>query len=527
MTFSKKAFGKAATVTQNTQQEGGVPKGIKHIRSKQNNTLLPDIQIDDLKSIITDDCVNVIDSDSIAFKTCASTEDDYVIVKKLLNEADVTDEKILKQCVFDVEQEFKNKTAFKGAARGEKISAGSVLDDKNLKREVFGLPPYTMADFEVIPKKRLKYENGCKIDGIQFEDSWAVCKYYLDNWIDAIKVQTQVPNILMVFGSGLTHRHDLLLPHQYKSTRTGERPILLKKAREYLMSTYPSEMAPQRGDEVPKMKGVLSRGCEADELVDEYRFKGYLHYRKTGKFNIIGSSFEKDPFNSCGVLFKYTKNFNFDQPKPWLIEHRTVHVGEVELTKGKIVGSGLKHAVMQILLSDTADEYGSRLYLPDNMKEGISYGPAAFYKDFATLSTPLEVLQKAVDRFYEWFPKGLQYTAWDGTEVDEDTLSWMSKCFLCMYMRLKDEDTTKLTDWLDQAKVDYSMLVDNNIEKVLPFLPEDELRLSVKDYTEEFDNIIALLNDKSGKAADKIQRKDLAVSMIEDLKQLENLFQKE
>ena len=496
--FSKKATQGSKDSAYKENRESSVQKK-EFIRSKQNNKMFQGIQVKNIKDIVTEDCINVIDADSIPFKCASACEEDYTIVKCLLDESEITDEKILKNCVFEVEEEYKNKTAFKGAARGSNISAGSVLGDKNLKREAFGLIPYTMEDFELIPKKRLKYEEGVTIDGIEFKDSASVCKYYIDEWINAIRIQTQIPNVLVVLGQGETHRHDLLLPHQYKSDRTGERPLLLKEMRSYIQEAYPSEMAQQREEGV-------SRGLEADEKCDEYGFKGYLHYRRTGKFSYIKSAIDKDNWNSCGISFNYTKAFHFEYPQPWLIEHRDIYVGDLELVKGKIKGTGLRHAVYQILLEDSADEYGSRKFLPDNVKEGIKYGPAAFYKDFITLETPKEVLEKMVGKFAEWFPKGLQYTAWDGTEINEDTLSWLNKCFLCMYMRLKWEDPTQVTNWLDQYKIDYSFLVNNHIEKKLEVAPEDSIRNTFEGAMNVLDSLQSILGNTKGKKDDLIER---------------------
>lgn len=485
-------------------------KKSKFIRSNKDNSLFTNIQVKNLKDIITEDCINAIDADSIPFKCSSACEDDYIVVKKILEESEIKDDKILKSCVFPVEMEYKNKTEFKGASRGDNISVGSYLGDKNLKREAFGLKPYVMSDFELIPKKRLKFENGATIDGIKFNNSSEVCKYYIDEWINAIKIQTQVPNILIVTGQGLNHRNDLLLPHEYKSNRTGDRPLLLKEMREYIQKAYPSEKAPEREEGV-------SRGEEADEVCDAYAFKGYLNYRKHGKFSYIKSAIDKDNWNSCGVSFNYTKDFHFTYPQPWLIEHRDVYVGELELVKGKIKGTSLRHAVMQICLEDLADEYGSRLFLPDSVKKGIKYGPASFYKDFITLETPKEVLTKVVELFYEWFPEGLEYTAWDGTEIKEDTLSWLNKCFLCMYMRLKKDDTTQVTNWLNQYGIDYSKLVDNHLPNSRDIKSAEEIRAVFEDVKVVVSSIKETLMDQKGKKGDLVDNMQVSYDNISEL----------
>jgi hypothetical protein len=484
------------------QDEAGKSSGF--IRSKKDNQLLPELQIKNIKDYVTEDCVNYIDADSIPFMTASSVEDDYI--------------EVLNNITGDV-AEYKNITEFKGNLRTEgAIKADSKLGIINIKREAKGEAPFVLKDFTITPKKRLKHEKGCVIDGVEFKDSFEVCKYYIDQWIDAIKIQTQVPNVVVVTGSGLTHRHDLLLPHQYKSNRNEVRPLLLKQAREYMMSAYPSELAQQREEGV-------SRGLEADEVVDAHGFEGYVHFRKHGKFNKIKSSLDKDSHNLPSICFDYTKSFHFDNPHPWLIEHRDVSVGKIELIKDKVKGVGLLHAAMQIILEDSADEYGSRKYLPNNMKGGISYGPVAFYKDFINLTTAKDILTKVVDIFYNWFPNGLQYTAWDGSEVDEDTLSWLNKCFLCQYMRLKKDDNTQITNWLDQYGIDYSKIVGNNKPKLVPLVSDELLRSSLAEYSSTVESVMSLLSDKSGKVADKSARLEEALKMLGDIKNFDKLYE--
>ncbi len=343
------------------------------IRSLKDNTLMPQIQVKNLLEITTPDCVNVIDSDSIAYKSASAVEEDYIEVKNLITKEVHT---------------FKNVTEFKGNLRTEgAIKQDSWLGIQNVKREASGKKEFQLTDFEITPKKKLKFENGATVDGKKFNNSLEVCKYYMDEWISAIKIQTQIKDVLLVLGEGKNHRHDLLLPKRYKSNRTGERPLLLQEAREHLLTQYPSEMAQVREEGV-------SRGLEADEVVDAYGFKGYVNYKRTGKFHYVRSAIDKDSHNTCGVVFDYTKDFHFAQPQALLIEHRDVSTGEIELCKNKIRGSGLKHAVMQILLEDSADSYGSRRYLPDEAKPDVKYGAAAFYKDFINLKSPKEILQK-------------------------------------------------------------------------------------------------------------------------------------
>jgi hypothetical protein len=228
-----------------------------------------------------------------------------------------------------------------------------------------------------------------------------------------------------------------------------ERPLLLQEARDYLLENYPSELAPE--------------GYEADERVDAAAFKDYLNYRKTGKISGIKCSIDKDNWNTAGFSFNYTKDFHFKYPQIIKIDSTDLSVGCLEWSGDDLKGTGLLFTALQLCLEDSADGYGSRLFLPKEMKQGISYGSKTFYKDFVNLDTPQKVLQKVVDKFAEWFPNGVRYTAWDGTEVDENTIDWLQKCFQCVYMTRKENDPTTIHHLLKRFKVDTSSIESNNL----------------------------------------------------------------
>lgn len=441
--FSDIDAGRVSKVEEDNEAQGNSKNSF--IRSKKDNTLFVDYQVSNIKHLVADDCENVIDSDSIAYKCASSVEEDYVQVDQL-----VVDEKDKLSVPKGIT--FKNKTEFKGGARTVgKITPDSYLGTLNIKRVAAGLAEFTLDDFEITPKKKLKFENGATIDGKKFKNSEEVVKYYIDEWISAIKVQTQIDKVLCVLGAGQVHRHFLKLPVRYKEARVGtERPILLDVARNHILDTYPSLMAKE--------------GFEADEVVDALVFESYIKHRKTGqKMDKIKSSIDKDArANGAGIVFDYTKDFHFKYPQPWMFHSSDRDIGMLELVKGEVKGLGLIFLIYQVVMQDSADGYGSRLHLPKELKEGIRYGDTQFYTDFVNIKDPQEALQKAVDLFGEWFTHGVQYTAWDGTEIDEDTLWWMQQCFACAYMTRSYNDKTVLVNLLDRFKVDYSKLVGNN-----------------------------------------------------------------
>jgi hypothetical protein len=452
------------------------PKGF--IRSKQDNTLFTDIQVKDLKDLVTEDCINVIDSDSLAYKTASSVEEDYIVVKHKEE---------------GWEKEFSNVTEFKGGSRKPgTITQNSFLGSENLKREVEGKSLYEIEDFEITPCKRFVYKTE--------EKCLEILKDRIDEWVEAIKIQTGVDNILCVLGEGKSHRNAILLPKEYKSNRDGlARPLLLKHAREYIQQTYPTEIA--------------KKGFEADEVVDSKGYIGYLNYCKSGKFNYIKSSIDKDARATPGILFNYDKDFHFKQPQAWLLEASNKTVGEIELVKGECKATGILQTAYQCVIGDTSDFYGSRLNMPKEMKPAQTYGDTAFYKDFAPLKTAQEVMQKAVDKFLDFYPRGVQFTAWDGTEIDADTFWWMSQVFACQYMTRSYKDKTDLKKVLDAFKVDYSSLVGNNKEPVARLVDEEKIR----EVIGEIRNQLFVLSNGSGMLAyKKTEKKDMLTGRLDD-----------
>ena len=498
MKFADKGF----TPSQGgAREEDGFNGGTNtFIPSKQDNTLFKDLQVDNIRSLYTEDVMNHIDADSIAYKSADSVDESFIKVINL--KEDDTD---IEGLFLESGTTFKNKTEFKGGARTEgKITSGSYLDILNVKREAEGIEPYTLDDFEIEPAKKLKYENGATIDGIKFKNSEEVLYYYMDQWIDCIKKQTGVENIKLYLGEGLTHRHSIKLPKRYKDDRKNLiRPLLLKEAREYLLKNYPSELAPE--------------GYEADERVDAAAFKDYLNYRKTGRISGIKSSIDKDNWNTAGFSFNYTKAFHFKYPQIIKIDSTDLSVGTLEWSGDDLKGTGLLFTALQLCLEDAADGYGSRLHLPSEVYNDIQYGEKSFYKDFIHLDTPQKVLQKVVDLFYEWFPNGVKYTSWDGDDIDETTIEWLQKCFQCVYMMRKEKDPTTIYDLLKRFKVDTSKVENNNL-LTAPYKVVDEGYL--EDIIGETRVLLASLRDnelKSYKSLKKdglVERLDLSLEKV-------------
>lgn len=453
-------------------------------RSKKSNPYLASHQVLNIEDYVDENTVNVIDADTMAFQVASSVEEDYIHV-------------VLKSSG-KVVKELKNITEFKGRSRTS-VSSDSWLGNFNIQQEAKGKKVYSVDDFEIVPKKRLKHETGATIDDQYFVNTKEVAHYYIDSWIESLKVQTTVQKILPILGEGKVHRHDLLLPEPYKAGRDGERPLLLKEIRQYLLEKYEGKMAPT--------------GFEADEVVDAYGKRGYHAYLKTGKFTYIKSSPDKDAGNKEGLWQNYSKDFNFKVPQPFLIKTFKEDVGAIALDKDKIRGVGLKHMCYQLLMGDSADHYAPRTWLPEEVRPNISYGNVTFYKDFFPLKTQKELLQKLVDIFYEWFPEGVAYTAWNGEEAEFDTLGYLELLFSCAYMKDGPKDSTNLEYYLKGFKVDYKKICNNRITHETELVEEEVLKKIVHEAKALVEEALLCVEKKSG-------TKPVLVKSLEDTEEL-------
>ncbi|AUR86262.1 hypothetical protein NVP1084O_055 [Vibrio phage 1.084.O._10N.261.49.F5] len=500
-TFIKKGF------TPSSQYEDEQPKGF--IRSKQDNKILVPMQVKNFFDVVDRDATLWIDADGIPYKCASSVEENYISVSLSNKEEGVEDKLTL-----NTKKEFKNRTEFKGKTKGENIGSGSFLYDLNLSREVNGLAPLELKDFNIEDGKRLKYEKGVTVDNIKFNNSFEVCKHFIDKWIEECGIQTQLKKIKCVLGSGDTHRHSVLVPHQYKSDRSKSRPILLTEARKYVESKYDTFMAP------PLM--------EADEVVDAMAARAYDVAKKTKtKVKVVKAANDKDARSKRGITFDWAKSFHFNNPQCWEIKDFKDDVGLIELHKGEIKGGGAVHFAYQILMSDEADEYSPRKYLPEDFVHyGTGYGVESFYKDFAPLKTSKGVFQKVVDKYLEWFPFGLQYRAWDGTVVDEDTLSYLQKHYQLAYMLESKDDKSTVMDLLDGLGVNYEGLKDNN-----HYTPPKRVFVGNEESVE---NVVSLVQEilkedfksiKTLKKADLSPRLDLIKEKLQTLLDVESHYE--
>ena len=323
---------------------------------------------------------------------------------------------------------FKNVSEFWG--RKKKVD-GEWLADHNLNRKVEGKLPLSRDDFTI----STEYQVG--------DISHAIHNLKLK--VETIKEYLGVQKAIYIIGEGENHRHKLPLPicedrgspyGQYKWGRLDtRRPELLQEVRDWAKRSLKAIVAPD--------------GYEADEVVTAYGWKSHLHYKKTGKHKYILVSIDKDAMGTSCLIFNPYINPSADKkvwehPYPYLIDG----LGSLYMKNGSVKGEGWLWLFCQMLIGDSSDCYSPTSRL------GVTGGDTNAYLKLAGCKTMREALSVVCDQYKEWFPEGVKFTSWDGTEQDMTWLEWASNIFKCAYMLRGKNDQTSFGSLLERCEVD-------------------------------------------------------------------------
>jgi len=226
------------------------------------------------------------------------------------------------------------------------------------------------------------------------------------------KIFTSIePDDMIVYIGGKDNfREKLPLPSKYKGNRGDMlRPILLDEVKGYITRKY-------------KAKSPV--GIEADDAIN---IRGYEELAK-GNSVIIASN-DKDTFQSEGLkMFDYTKE------KPFIFDIPTI--GDIKVKGAECKGAGLKFFAYQLLCGDTTDNYK-----PTEICKA-RFGATSAFKLIQPLQTQPEILDAVVQKYREWYPDIVTYTAWDGKEITTNWEGMLDIYFACAYMHRKKNDTT-------------------------------------------------------------------------------------
>ena len=485
MKFSKKAF---VGTKESAERENDQKESKPFVRDDSDNKLFKEIQVKDISSLLSDDCIGHWDFDTPLWKACANMETKYIIAKHIKE---------------GWEEEFANVTTFRGMGNG--IKEKSWLGMKNLERELEGKELYTLEDFEITDHARLKMDKDKAIDQ---------AKVQIHMKIKQIRDQFRVPKIKVHTGGGECFRHNLDLVRSYKGNRKPTaRPMILSEIREWVNKELLSEIAKE--------------GFEADDRVEHYGTIGYVNYRRTGKFNHIVIASDKDAKNNPKLLIDpdtHTGEHNplkgkFKFPQAMLIEASDRDAGDIGIIqKTESVDYkfyGFKGLLWQAFASgDGADNYNCLSHLGQN----LNFGDDSAYRLLKPSKTAKDALQDTIDKFSELLPYGVQYTSHKGEELDVDTMTYMDTYFKVAYMTRNYEDNMDFYKLCEAFKVDTSKIVSNNL-----LTPPQRFYEGSEEHIKEVEDVLNNLlgNDlksyKSLKKGDLVERMDKVKEILESI----------
>lgn len=456
------------------------------VRDESGNKIFKKYSVSDITDHITDDCIAYYDADTLYHQAATNQQVKFIIVKHKTE---------------GWEEELAGVKVFRGLGKG--IKKDSWLGRKNLEREVEGLPPYNLEDFEIEDGLRLKGER---------EKCLESAKVQIHRKLKRIRQQFRIPKIVTVIGSGDNFRHELDLCRPYKGERKKTlKPILAEELREWGVKELGAIVTPRS----PKY-GVI----ETDDYVDMKGFEGMIHYMRHGKFNKIAILSDKDGYNAPKLLCNpdtYNKDHpqggKFKYPEAVIVPNTSECVGDIEMiareksTDYKFIGClGL---LFQMLSSDGADCYSALGHL----NGGMGFGADSAYKVLKPCKTAKEAIQETVNVFAELLPYGVQYTTHKGDELDVDTMTYMNTYFRVSYMLRSLDDPMDFYKLCKAFKVDTSKVIGNN-----KLTPPKRVYVGNESHVEELQTLIKDILDNNVKGLKSKKKTDQA-PMIDAIKE--------
>lgn len=356
--------------------------------------------VEDLKSIVTDDVVVGLDLDQVCYIAAAGAE------KRTIR---VIHKESGREKIFNTRQDFYGK---------QKTVVGGWLKDQNTNMEVKA----KAAGKEFTPWGREDFT----IEDIQTPEPVENCLHLLKVKINAILEHLECPNGLGILGGENNFRLALPTPEIYKGNRDDMiRPLLLSETRAYVQKKYGAKVID---------------GIEADDYLSMMAYRGYQHYKATGKFNTIVASMDKDQVQVPGLLFNINRNEGkWKHPQVWMIDDS---MGEIWMEKNSVKGWGKKFFGYQMLFGDSTDNV--KPYQPFKIK----FGEASAFKVISPCKDEKEMWQAIINKYQEWFPNGVEFKDHMGIDRKFSAGQWASVIFQLVYMKRTPGDKTTLASVL-------------------------------------------------------------------------------
>lgn len=246
------------------------------------------------------------------------------------------------------------------------------------------------------------------------------CLHTVKMMLSNIKAMSGCKEMIVVVQGEGNFRDNILLPTKYKGGRENLlRPVHLKDSVKYLVGKYKAELAV---------------GRESDDVLSSYAWEGYK-----SKTKIVQATADKDANQCAGWLLNWDKmtepEFNQGLGRIWLDN------------KGKLRGVGRKWLYVQATLGDPSD-----CYKPTELTS-CKFGEKAAFAAFNPCNTDKECLQVVADLYKRWYPEPIEYTAWNGQQVNSDWVEIAQMYFNCAHMQRWDGDRVNLLETLQKAGV--------------------------------------------------------------------------
>ena len=250
------------------------------------------------------------------------------------------------------------------------------------------------------------------------------CLSTLKKTVKNIYEELNATHVIFFLGGTGNFRLDLPLPTQYKAARKEmRRPDYLKDCRDFLNKHYCT---------------FIVNKIEADDVV--VGMTGYI-INNTDAY-CTAYQLDKD-FRGSLVKNRYYHITNKQ------IEELTGGVGKLELTKNDVKGEGLHWLLYQLNQGDVADGFSPKMFFSKR------YGSKSYYKDFKDYTNEKDLLTAWIAKWKELLPELVNFTTWDGQEVEHDWLSLANLYFKAPYMLTHPQDYTSFSSLLVRYNVNF------------------------------------------------------------------------
>jgi len=292
----------------------------------------------------------------------------------------------------------------------------------------------TVRGYEVEFSNKTKLKAYCESKGADFDtleykeifvsEPISHCLTTIKRTIKKMYRDLDATHILFFLGGSDNFRLDLPLPVKYKSNRKSLRkPKHLMSCREYLNKYYDT---------------YIMNGVEADDIV-----LGLTEHLVNNTKSWASAVNQDKDFHTSLTQNRYWHIVNCE-----LIELEG-GLGKLYLQGKNVKGEGLMWLLFQLNQGDTTDNFSPKMFFKKR------YGEKSYMRDFKDCKTEKELLIKWIGKWRELLPETINFTTWQGDEVEHDWLSLAELYFQCPFMRTNPDDKTTFSDLLERYHLGY------------------------------------------------------------------------